>query len=378
MAASQGRDRAERIAESYVSSMIDPVRNDVEVTQWSPFDWTIHVTRSDADRDSVIRVAAGASGTLPVSDRGRDYFLDVCVGLAVADDLRGATSTGELEQCAETALSDAITRDLPMVVADDALISRGRQAMDRFRRLVQSADTDFRLHYQPIVELDAHTVVGFEALLRWYSADGIKSAAEFMEEIEETSLILPIGRRVIASAIRDLATGINRTIGATGFVAVNLSERQLLDPGVVSLFRHEIDAAGVQPDRVWVEVRENQIISLDSDSARTVEGLHELGCRICVDDLGAGYSALRYVKDLPIDVLKVDGGLIRQMKSDEADFAVVRAICDLAHTTGIDTVAEGVECPEVLPVLIELGFDYAQGHYFGRPDPPEVVFAAPA
>lgn len=229
------------------------------------------------------------------------------------------------------------------------------------------------MYYQPIVRLSTRETVGYEALLRWKTDDGVMTPGYFLEAFEETSLLWPVGRTVIADAVNELKRGIHKVLGDDGFVTINLSKRQLLDPDIVDVFRRAADS-GVDLAKVWIEVREDFVIRIESSAARTIEFLHDLGCRICIDDLGKGYSALSYVKDFPIDVLKIDNSLVAQVMTNDTDLAVVRAICDVANAVGIETVAEGIECDSVLPTLEQLGLDYGQGYYFGYPEPPEIAF----
>lgn len=131
----------------------------------------------------------------------------------------------------------------------------------------------------------------------------------------------------------------------------------------------EIDKYGLGPGQIWIEVQENEVIDFDTEAQRAVERLHESGCTISIDDLGSGFSALRYVRDLPVDVVKVDRALISAIADDPADRAVVRAICEMAETMDISTVAEGVERKADFDSVVELGFQFAQGIYFGAPGP---------
>lgn len=156
----------------------------------------------------------------------------------------------------------------------------------------------------------------------------------FLSVAEGISLLAPIGRHAIGEAIRDLSGEITRNVGPSTFVSLNLSGQQLWDDGLVSYVHGLIDGHGVEPSRVWVEVREDQAIRVDTSASRAIDALHDLGCTICIDDLGAGFSALRYVRDLPVDVLKVDRTLIAQLADSSPDRAVVRAIGEMAAATG--------------------------------------------
>jgi EAL domain-containing protein (putative c-di-GMP-specific phosphodiesterase class I) len=241
-------------------------------------------------------------------------------------------------------------------------------------RLAAAVERDFHLHYQPIVTLPDLRPVGFESLLRWHTGDDVLSPAVFLAAAEATSLIVPIGRRAIGDAIRTLATDIWSTCGEDAFVSINLSGQQLWDDSIVDHIGGLIRTNDVDPQRVWIEIREDEAIRLGTAAAQAIHELHEIGCTICVDDLGAGYSALRYVRDLPVDVLKVDRTLIAGLTTNTSDRAVVQAICDMSRATGMTTLAEGVETEEVLAELGGLGFDMAQGYLFGKPEPPSTQF----
>ena len=195
---------------------------------------------------------------------------------------------------------------------------------------------------------------------------------DFLAVAEHTSTIVPIGRNGVTQAVRALHESIEPLCGPEAFVSINLSRQQLVDETIVDHVVTEIDKYGIGPGRIWIEVQENEVIDFDTEAQRAVERLHESGCTISIDDLGSGFSALRYVRDLPVDVVKVDRALISAMSDNPADRAVVRAICEMAETMNVSTVAEGVEQLADFSGVEELGFQYAQGIYFGAPKPFEV------
>lgn len=230
------------------------------------------------------------------------------------------------------------------------------------------------VYYQPIVRLSDDVTVGWESLLRWTTAGSVRSPDAFMPVAEATSLIIPIGRRAIRAVFADLAGRIGRTEGDEAFVSINLSAKQLWDESLPAYFSELGAEYGVEPSRVWIEVSEIDVIRPVGAAARTLFALHDLGCTICVDDLGSGFSALRYVRDLPVEVLKVDRTLVTPLPDSTADRAVVDAICTMAKATGLRVVAEGIETQDELDEVNKLCFDLGQGYLLGRPAAAAALF----
>ena len=154
---------------------------------------------------------------------------------------------------------------------------------------------------------------------------------------------------------------------------MNFSVRQLSDPGLVQLVRQGLEETGVPPSTLWIEVTERDLIRIGSPAEQALIELDELGCIVCVDDLGTGFAALRYMVEQPVKVVKVDRSLIGKVGTDDTIRTIVRAVCSLSHSLGIATVAEGVEDKAQLPGLRELGFTHAQGYFYGRPVPADQV-----
>ncbi|MFT4041898.1 MAG: EAL domain-containing protein [Gordonia sp. (in: high G+C Gram-positive bacteria)] len=310
------------------------------------------------------------AGYQQVTFEGIACFVDIRVGVALSRDFGGETNRDELQRFAHMALAHALTQGRRMVFADADLVAGAQELFARSRVLSAATPQDFYLHYQPVVDLSDFRVVGHEALMRWRDRDGITlSPTHFFPIIEETALLAPVTRSGIRTAIGDLAAGALPVERTDSFVAINLSELQLIDPATVDVIVESIGRAGIEPSRIWVEVREDRVIELDSEAAHAIESLSEFGCTICIDDLGAGYSALSYLFDLPVDIVKVDVTLVTKLATDRTAVAVARAIRDLAHASGARTVAEGVEEAGLIEILRDLGFDYAQGYHLGRPGP---------
>ncbi|MCF3940167.1 MULTISPECIES: EAL domain-containing protein [Gordonia] len=373
-ATAYGHRSSATMAERFVERVLKPLSPTSRFERRSDLEWLISLSPMDGNPDAFVTASRVRSGAHPVEVDGQTTFLDVCMGVAARDQLPEVTDRVNLVQCADAALCLALIRQHHVVFADAETLPLVREHVAIGNRLAEAKPEDFRLHYQAIVRADDRRPVGFESLLRWYVDSAVLTPQTFLPAAQATSLILPIGQHTIETAIRTLAVEITSSFGDDAFVSINLSAQQLWADDIVNHIGELIAANSVAPQRVWIEVREDEVIRLGSAAARAIEGLDELGCAICVDDLGAGYSALRYVRDLPVDVVKVDRSLISGAVDDTSDRAVVQAICDMARATGMTTLAEGVETETMLSMVVGLGFDLAQGYLFGKPEPASSVF----
>ena len=244
-------------------------------------------------------------------------------------------------------------------------------AMDRLRLkadLQRAVDNEeFVLHYQPIIDLETGAIGGVEALLRWQHPErGLVPPLDFIPFAEDTGLILPIGRWVLFEACRFAATWPDSEAG-TPTISVNVSPLRFRHPGFVEELVEALDASGLPPERLVLEITESALVQ---DSERVVERLDELkrlGVQLAIDDFGTGYSALSYLKDFPIDVLKIDKTFIDSIAMSTEDSALARAVLHLGQTLGLKVVAEGVEEDVQASALRKLKCPHAQGFLFSRP-----------
>jgi EAL domain-containing protein (putative c-di-GMP-specific phosphodiesterase class I) len=233
--------------------------------------------------------------------------------------------------------------------------------------------------YQPTVCLATGEVEGVEALLRWDRPDhGVVSPADFVPLAEENGLIVPIGAYVLEQACeqaRRWSWGANGAAGPT--VAVNLSARQLVDPGLLPLVRGALDRSGVDPASISLEITESVLMGDVAASGSVLAELKALGLRLYVDDFGTGYSSLTYLQRFPVDGVKVDRTFVAGLGTHADAEAIVRAVIGLAHGLGLVAVAEGVETQEQLDRLIDLRCDVAQGYHLGRPSAADLITMGP-
>lgn len=230
---------------------------------------------------------------------------------------------------------------------------------------------EFKVYYQPQVNIDTRQITGMEALVRWQHPDmGLVLPAEFIPLAEDTGLIAPIGEWVLRTACAQ-----TREWQDSGFknlhVAVNLSPRQFQQPDLAPVVARMLKETGLDANCLELEVTESSVMKDAESAISTLRELKAMGIRISIDDFGSGYSSLSYLKHLPIDVLKIDQSFVRDMTTDPKDAAIVMAIIQLAHSLQLQVKAEGVETEEQLRFLRLLRCDEMQGYLFCRPLPVE-------
>ncbi|MBS7533238.1 EAL domain-containing protein [Ancylobacter sonchi] len=230
---------------------------------------------------------------------------------------------------------------------------------------------EFELHYQPLIELRSNCVVGVEALLRWrHPQRGLLRPDAFLNLAEESGLIVPINEWVLREACRQGVSWQAAGVGALR-IAVNLSPIQFRRQKVGELVREVLADTGLRPDLLELELTEGILISDDEQIVTEMELLRSLGVSLSVDDFGTGYSSLNYIRNFPLQRLKIDSSFVRDLAHGPRALAIVRTIIDLGHILNLQVVAEGVEEEAHLTVLRAEGCDEVQGYYFSRPIPPD-------
>jgi diguanylate cyclase (GGDEF)-like protein len=252
--------------------------------------------------------------------------------------------------------SDMNTRAREAAALDSAL----REAVEK---------EQFTLYYQPQVDVKSGRVVGAEALLRWRRPErGIVGPGEFLARAEENGLILPINEWVLREACRE-AKSWHRVGEAPLRISVNLSPIQFQKQNVPLLVTKILGETGLEPWRLDLELTEIIVMQNAEAVARDLQQLRDLGVKISIDDFGTGYSSLTYVKQFPVDRLKIDQCFIRNLVTDPNDAVIIRAIVSLGHSLELDVVAEGVESREQMQLLRFEGCHEMQGYYFAKPMP---------
>ena len=257
---------------------------------------------------------------------------------------------------------------------DETMHGAATERFDLKNELLEAvANDEFRLHYQPIMDLTTGRRRAVEALVRWeHPLRGIVSPGSFIPLAEETGAIVPIGRWVLNTACSQVAQW-RRTLESSDLrLCVNVSPSQLGDSNLVSDVSLALTQSELPPEALVLEITESAFLLSDEQLAATIAELAGLGVVIALDDFGSGYSSLGYLSKLPIGILKIDLSFVSRIDQGPEEAAVAQAIIMLGQTLGLEIVAEGIETPEQLAELRRRGCPLGQGFLLGRPAPPEL------
>lgn len=283
----------------------------------------------------------------------------------------------DLLRKADTAMYAAKARGRGQVaVFDEALRDRAQQRLQTendLRRALRRSE--FRLLFQPIMDLNSNGLAGFEALLRWERRPGeLVGPAAFIDIAEETGLIVMIGEWVLHEACAAAARWHRRYPDRPKIaVSINVSPRQFIQPGFVALVRKALAASAVDPATITLEVTENIAISNPERAIEVMRQIAALGVKISLDDFGTGYSSLGHLHRYPFDTLKLDRSFVSELEGRDRVAGIVRAVLDLAVTMDMRVVAEGIETAAQRNRLRDMGCDFAQGYLYSRPLPADAA-----
>jgi diguanylate cyclase (GGDEF)-like protein len=302
---------------------------------------------------------------------GHELVASVSLGIALT---RPGQTADDVLHDADVAMYDAKAKGgggRYKVFDQASMGSRSSKRLQLEADLRKALERDeFEVHYQPFYALDDQRIVGAEALVRWrHPGNGLVSPADFIPMAEETGLILPLGRHVLAQACRQ-ARSIRDRLGVDLPVSVNLSPRQFTESGLCAQVTELLDAAGLPPELLIFEITETMVMDDLSSAREVMKKLSRLGVRLAIDDFGTGHSSLGYLKLFPVDEVKLDRTFVQGVADSTVDSAIVRAVIELTRVMGIAAVAEGVETQEQAAELRRLGCHTAQGFHFCRPLPP--------
>jgi len=231
----------------------------------------------------------------------------------------------------------------------------------------------FFLVYQPIINIQDRTIVGFEALVRWNKDEGTEiQPSDFIPMAEDTGLIVPMGKWILETACRQAKAWVDAGyLNIT--VAVNFSAKQFLNQDLANQVKDVLDEVGLEPRNLKVEITESMAMHEMERTIETLMHLTRMGLQISVDDFGTGYSSLAYLKRYPIDTLKIDRSFVKDIPRDLDDMAITKTIIAMANNLHLKIIAEGVETLEQLEFLRAEGCQQVQGYYFSKPLPTEAA-----
>ncbi|HRP96719.1 MAG TPA: EAL domain-containing protein [Rhodocyclaceae bacterium] len=311
----------------------------------------------------------------PIAVHDRPLHVSISIGVALFPD--DGKDSRTLLRNAETALNSAKEDgrncykfySAEMNAAGAHLLTLEqlmRQALDR---------GEFAIAYQPQFDARSGRLVGVEALLRWHNPElGMVSPVQFIPIAEATGIIVPIGAWVLHEACAQAQRWRERH-GRELQVAVNLSARQFLRQDLRTTVQHALDDSGLPAGALELEITEGLLMSDPAGAALIMGGLRDMGVKIALDDFGTGYSSLAYLKNFPLDRLKLDRAFVKDLPDNESDRAISHAVIALGHNLGLEVLAEGVETQTQRDFLVDAGCDCFQGYFFARPLPADEVEA---
>jgi diguanylate cyclase (GGDEF)-like protein len=306
----------------------------------------------------------------PAQVKGTEVFLSATVGIAISS--AGVDTSEALFQQAETALYDAKRRGGKWRFYSPALEGATERKLEIDRMLRRAFERgEIRLHYQPVLDVAHQHITGAEALLRWPDPElGWIPPIVFVPIAEETGLMMRIGDWVLHEACRELRSWIDGGLPPLR-MAVNVARCQLERGGLLASVRSALAETGVPPERVELELSERGVLRGDTEVLTQLREIKALGVRLLVDDFGTGDSSITYLRQFPIDGVKVDRALIGGLGERSQDAAITAGIVSMARRLGLATIAEGVEEPVQLECLTALECGQAQGFLFSPAVPPE-------
>jgi diguanylate cyclase (GGDEF)-like protein/PAS domain S-box-containing protein len=300
------------------------------------------------NREVRVSVSIGIALSTPAHERPEDVLKDTDVAMRRAKSLGGS-------RCE---------------VFDEAMHTRavGRLRLEADLRTAMT-EHQFRVYYQPVVQLDTRRIVSFEALLRWeHPVQGLISPYRFIEAAEDTGILVSIGHWLLLQACRQLRDGeANHSSGQAMNITVNISARQFADARLVNDIQDALQQTGIDPSRLQVEITESVAAADPKLTVTVLSHLKHLGIGVVLDDFGIGTTSLRALRQFPVDALKVDRSLVREMQTDRAAGDIVEMIIALAHKMNLKAIAQGIETSRQMERLLELGCEFGQGYYFSQP-----------
>jgi diguanylate cyclase (GGDEF)-like protein len=310
----------------------------------------------------------------PFQLSGRAYRITASAGLVIQD---GDVDCQELVRDADAAMYQAKARggaclqhfDAPLRSRLIERIELGHDLLGSERRGEQ------QLYFQPFFDARRQHPVGVEALLRWqHPTRGLVSPERYIPIAEETGCIIELGAWVLDTALAHLRSWQSISAETRAFsVAVNISAHQLASSGLVTRIKEALERHQVPPSSLWLELTESSVMNEMESARKTLQRLRALGISLAIDDFGTGYSSLAYLRDLPVNLLKLDRAFIAAMHRSERDQRIVAVVASLARELGLKTIAEGVETSDQLRYLAALDCDLVQGFYLMRPAPAEAI-----
>jgi diguanylate cyclase (GGDEF)-like protein/PAS domain S-box-containing protein len=365
---SLGHDAGDQLLIAVAERLRQVVRPSDTIARFGGDEFTILCEQIQTAADA--RILAGRVLDLfahPFYLDGREVFETASVGIALG---RAPQQPEDLLQDADAAMYRAKAEGGNRFdFFDETLRREAQERLANYASLRRAVEgSEFEVHYQPTFALADGTPVGMEALARWRHPErGLLHPDAFIDLAEETGLIVPLGRQILTTVLREMPPP--RPGVRPLRVSVNLSARQLTQPDLAGMVEAALQEANVPPARLALEITETVLVTDSAEMQTVIRQLKDIGVDLSLDDFGTGHSSMDYLKFLTVDELKIERRFVAGLLSDPRDRAIVSAITHLAHDLGLRVVAEGIETSEQAELLRNIGCDVGQGYFFARPGP---------
>ncbi|GAA4223671.1 diguanylate cyclase (GGDEF)-like protein/PAS domain S-box-containing protein [Streptosporangium album] len=342
------------------------VRADDTLARWGGDEFAV-LLEAGVDAQTAVDLAEWLVRTVssePFRVADRDIALTASVGVAFAED---DVSSADLIRNADVAMARA--KDLGGRRVE---VFAAHMHADVVRRLELAADlqralleNQFAIEYQPVVDLATSRVTAVEALVRWWRGSAFVPPEQFLGPAEDTGLIVPLSEWILRESCREVAAW--RASSWDIGLSLNLSARQIMAPRFVETVESALTESGLPPSALTLEVIEEMLVEDADETITRLSELRRLGVRLAIDDFGTGYASLAFLRQLPVDMIKIDPSFVSGLGRDETLTLLTRTIVRLGHDLGLVVVAEGIERPEQLELLREMGCTRGQGFLVARP-----------
>lgn len=302
----------------------------------------------------------------PFYIQGEEVYVSASLGLAIYPD--NAQTEDDLLRCAETALSLVKEEGKGgyRFFSEDLNISSAHRVRLEAKMRKALQQESFVLYYQPKQDLKTGKISGMEALVRWPTDEGMILPTEFIPLAEDTGMINPLGRWILFTALSDTVKA-SQVLGYPLQIAVNLSMRQFQRPGLRELVMEAIEFSGIEPGQVELEITESMVMEKVDEAIATMHSLRDLGVALAIDDFGTGYSSMAYLRNFPVNTLKIDQTFVQDLNTKDSNTSIIDAVIGLGCGLGMKVVAEGIETQLQRDYLAQAGCHLGQGYYLGYP-----------
>ena len=365
---SMGHEAGDRLLISVTQRLRDALRRSDTIARLGGDEFTI-LLENLSEPEAVILVVKNLLEKIsePIVISGREMHISASVGISMYPG--DGQSFGHLLKNADTAMYRAkeLGRNtFQFYTAEMSEIAMRRLELENSLRYAIEGQ-DFVIFYQPKFDFKSGKCSGMEALVRWdHPEKGIIPPDEFIPLAEETGMIVPLGEWVIRTACRQFSQW-KKSGYAIDNISINVSARQFHEQDLTGLFEQLIEELELNPAEIEVELTESTLVKNQANAKKILDELHQMGLLIALDDFGTGYASMAYLKDFPIDTVKIDRSFVRDIPDDREDTAIVKAITGLADALGLKLIAEGVECEQQISFLKDIGCMHGQGYYWSKP-----------